>query len=289
MLNRLFPTLALTFNALVWGLSWWPFRILQQHGVHPLWATAFIFAIALVVLWLKYPDAWRGFSKQPVLWVLMLATGLCNACFNWAVTEGDVVRVVILFYLMPAWVVLLAWPLLGEKPSTASLARLVLALAGVMVVLKTPQVDWPIPQSRADWLALLGGASFALNNVLLRKLHDAGPGPGPRMLAMFSGGTFLSLGVAMLATHFGLANSPPSADAGWLVWVALMSLGFLLGNAGLQFGASRIAATSASLIMLTEVLFASASSVALGAASLSAQTFVGGALVLLAALWASLS
>ena len=29
--------------------------------------------------------------------------------FNWAVTVGDVVRVVLLFYLMPAWSVLLAW------------------------------------------------------------------------------------------------------------------------------------------------------------------------------------
>ncbi len=287
MLSRWLPVFALTFNALVWGLSWWPFRILQQHGVHPLWATSFIFAIALLVLLVMYPTAWRGFSKQPVLWVLMIATGVCNACFNWAVTEGDVVRVVILFYLMPAWVVLLAWPLLGEKPSAASLTRLVLALVGVAVVLKTPEVNWPIPQSRADWLALLGGASFALNNVLLRKLHDAGP--GARMLAMFSGGTFLSLGVAMLATHFGLALAPPAPSADWLVWIGIMSLGFLLGNAGLQFGASRMAATSASLIMLTEVLFASGSSVAMGAATLSLQTLLGGALVLLAALWASLS
>jgi drug/metabolite transporter (DMT)-like permease len=286
MLNRFLPVSALAFNALVWGLSWWPFRILQQHGVHPLWATAFIFAIALLVLLVMYPT-WRGFAKQPVLWVLMLATGVCNACFNWAVTEGDVVRVVILFYLMPAWVVLLAWPLLGEKPSAASLTRLVLALVGVAVVLKTPEVDWPIPQSRADWLALLGGASFALNNVLLRKLHDAGP--GARMLAMFSGGTFLSLLAALIATHFGLASAPPAPGADWLVWIGVMSLGFLLGNAGLQFGASRMAATSASLIMLTEVLFASGSSVAMGAATLSAQTFAGGALVLLAALWASLS
>lgn len=287
LLNRFLPVSALAFNALVWGLSWWPFRILQAHGVHPLWATAFIFATALVVLLLMYPTAWRGFASHPVLWVLMLATGVCNACFNWAVTEGDVVRVVILFYLMPAWVVLLAWPLLGEKPSAASLARLFLALVGVLVVLKTPQVDWPIPQSRADWLALLGGASFALNNVLLRKRHDAVP--GARMMAMFSGGMFLSLLAALTATHYGLALAPPALSADWLVWIGVMSLGFLLGNAGLQFGASRMAATSASLIMLTEVLFASASSVAMGAATLSLQTLLGGVLVLLAALWASLS
>ena len=70
--------------------------------------------------------------------MLLVAAGLTNVGFNWAVTVGDVVRVVLLFYLMPAWVVLLAWPLLGERPTSASLLRLALALAGVLVVLRTP-------------------------------------------------------------------------------------------------------------------------------------------------------
>jgi drug/metabolite transporter (DMT)-like permease len=34
--------------------------------------------------------------------------------FNWAVTIGDVGRVVLLFYLMPAWAALFARLVLGE-------------------------------------------------------------------------------------------------------------------------------------------------------------------------------
>ncbi len=101
----------------------------------------------------------------------MLAAGLTNVGFNWAVTVGDVVRVVLLFYLMPAWVVLLAWPLLGERPGAGSLLRLGLALAGVVIVLKTPASPWPIPENLADWLALMGGFCFALTNILLRRLR----------------------------------------------------------------------------------------------------------------------
>ena len=44
---------ALVFNALVWGVSWWPFRQLQGHGLHPLWATALMYlmiATGLLVL-----------------------------------------------------------------------------------------------------------------------------------------------------------------------------------------------------------------------------------------------
>ena len=99
---------ALTLNAFVWGVSWWPFRELQNHGLHPLWATALIYAFALVCLFAAQPRAWRGLLEYPALWWLVLASGLTNVGFNWAVTVGDVVRVVLLFYLMPAWVVLLA-------------------------------------------------------------------------------------------------------------------------------------------------------------------------------------
>jgi drug/metabolite transporter (DMT)-like permease len=106
-------------NAFVnaWGvISWWPFRQLEAHGLHPLWATALIYAFSLACLLAARPGAWRGFMSQPLLWLLMASSGLTNVGFNWAVTVGDVVRVVLLFYLMPAWSVLLAWPLLGESP-----------------------------------------------------------------------------------------------------------------------------------------------------------------------------
>ena len=83
--------------------------------------------------------AWGLFARQPALLGLGLAAGLTNVGFNWAVTQGDVVRVVLLFYLMPLWSVLLAWAFLGERPSLAALARVALALAGVAVVLKSPE------------------------------------------------------------------------------------------------------------------------------------------------------
>ena len=119
------------FNAFVWGVSWWPFRALETQGLHPLWSTALVYAFALLALLLVRRGAWRGFAQYPLLWLLLAASGLTNVGFNWAVTVGDVVRVVLLFYLMPAWSVLLAWPLLGEKPAPASLLRLVLALTRV--------------------------------------------------------------------------------------------------------------------------------------------------------------
>lgn len=286
MKNPLLPVLALVFNALVWGVSWWPFRELQRQGLHPMWATVIIFVFALICLLLIKPGAWRGFLPHPGLWLLMAASGLTNVGFNWAVTVGDVVHVVLLFYLMPAWVVLLAWPLLGEKPGTGSLLRLALALTGMVIVLKTPASPWPIPESLADWLALMGGFSFALTTILLRKLNQT-PGES-RMLAMFGGGAVMAVVAAIAGMGLGLVTPLPAPGTAWMGVAVFISLAFLAGNMALQYGAARLQAGTTSLIMLTEVLFASVSSVLLGAAGLSAYTLAGGALILLAALWAAL-
>ena len=281
----LWPVLALMLNALVWGVSWWPFRELQSRGLHPLWSTALIYVLSLACLLAVKPRALRSFAGQPLLWLLMAAAGLTNVGFNWAVTVGDVVRVVLLFYLMPAWTVLLAWPLLGEKPTVGALARLALALAGVFIVLRTDGGGWPLPESAADWLAIMGGFSFALTNILLRKLQHA-PAEA-RIAAMFSGGTLMALAAGLLGVAQGVVTAPPPPSLDWAGVAIMLGLAFLLGNIALQYGAARLNAHTTALVMLSEVIFASASSVALGAAELTSRTWVGGALIVAAAVWSA--
>ncbi|PHM20060.1 MAG: EamA family transporter [Curvibacter sp. PD_MW3] len=284
-MSSAFAAWGLVLNAFVWGVSWYPFRLLEAEGLHPLWSTFIIYALALLALLVWRPSSWRALLRHPLLWLLILASGLTNVGFNWAVTVGDVVRVVLLFYLMPAWSVLLAWALLGERPHTSALLRLLLALAGVVIVLKTPESPWPVPHSLPDWLALMGGFSFALTNVLLRKLRDT-PDEA-RMVAMFAGGALLALLTALGGQPSGLVTPLPALANGWLWLVLATSLAFIAANLGLQFGAARLPAATTSLVMLTEVVFASVSSVLMGAAELQGRTLLGGALILLAALWAA--
>ncbi|MDP3412198.1 MAG: DMT family transporter [Polaromonas sp.] len=271
---------ALTLNAFVWGVSWWPFRALQDMGLHPLWTTALIYTFALLCLGLVQPRAWRGFLRHPELWWLLLAAGLTNVGFNWAVTVGDVVRVVLLFYLMPAWSVLLAWGLLGERPTRGSLLRLMLAMAGVMIVLKEPGSPWPVPQDAADWLALMGGLSFAATNVMLRRLEYTPS--ASRMTAMFGGGAIMASGAALLGLAGGMVATPVWSST-WLPLALGLSLAFLVGNMALQYGAARLAAGTTAIVMLTEILFASVSAALLGAAEFSPRILLGGSLIVLAA------
>jgi len=283
--KRLAPVLALVVNAFVWGVSWWPFRALQDEGVHPLWSTALIYLVAFVGFVFLRRSALPELLRTPALWLLALAAGLTNVGFNWAVTIGDVVRVVLLFYLMPAWSVLLAWAVLGERPSPAGIGRLLLALAGVATVLDSAGTGLPWPRTLAEWLALMGGFSFALTNVLLRRLDFVTS--GSRVLAMFGGGMILAGGVALAGVSQGAVAALPALGAkGWLLALVLAA-GFLAANLALQYGASRLPAHTTALVMLSEVVFASLSSVALGAAELSTRTLVGGLLIVAAAAWSA--
>ena len=288
--------LALTLNALVWGTAWWPFRRLEGAGLHPLWATAFVFAVSALAIVAWRPKSLRQLASTPTLWVLVLASGTTNAAFNWAVVIGDVVRVVLLFYLMPLWSVLLARLLLEEPLTRGAALRVALALGGALVVL------WPqgaaagaelLPDALApsrstllpDALGLIGGFSFALNNVMLRR--ESHRPEEARALAMFVGGVGVAGGLATLLALQSQLAWPPAPQASWVGVAAALAALFLAGNMALQYGAARLPANVTSVVMLTEVVFASASAWALGAGAASPQLLLGGALIVLAALHAA--
>jgi drug/metabolite transporter (DMT)-like permease len=280
------PALALVFNAFTWGVSWWPFRHLEHNGLHPLAATALIYLLAVAVLTLARPAAWREMLQHPALWVLITASGTTNAAFNWAVTIGDVVRVVLLFYLMPFWAVLLARLLLQEPLSRATLARGALALAGALLILwPRDSAGWPLPRSLPDWLGVIGGFSFALNNVMLRR--EAARSEAARALAMFLGGALISLLLWSALHSRGAVRGLPEPAWGWIAGAGALGALFLASNLALQYGAARLPANTTAVIMLSEVLFASVSAVLLGAGVIDGFVVIGAAAIIGAALSAA--
>lgn len=271
---------ALLINTLIWGLSWTGTRALEGMGLHPVWATAAIFsACALLLLSRRYrelPLLWR----HPALLCMGLVTGLTNCSFNVAVAYGDVVRVILLFYLMPVWTVILARLVLHEAITPRSLARVALGLGGAFIVLYQPRLGLPFPQSLPDWMAVLSGLLFALTNVLLRRLQ--GVSDGTRAVAMLTSSGLLAslLGVILSASGVIAWPLPLPAAAGPVValWAGL----FLVSNLCLQYGVARLPANIAAVIMLAEILVATFSAWMLGAAELRPQDLIGGVLIIAA-------
>ena len=284
--TRALPALALVFNAFTWGVSWWPFRELQARGLHPLWATVLIYAVAVLVISAWRPQAWGQLWRARTLWVLVLASGTTNAAFNWGVTVGDVVRVVLLFYLMPLWAVLLARLLLKEALTPMALGRVALALLGAVIVLwpENAQGGLPLPRTLPEWLGVLGGFTFALNNVMLKR--EAHQPEAARALAMFLGGAVVAGVLATALMAQGSVPPLPAVAPGWVLGALALAFAFLAGNLALQYGASRLPANVTAVVMITEVLFASASAVLLGAGAVTPALALGGGLIVAAALLA---
>ncbi len=284
------PAAALLVNAAVWGTSWWPFRLLEARGLHPLWATTLIFTLASLLIVIARPRALSQLLRTPALWVLVVAAGVTNASFNWAIVIGDVIRVVLLFYLMPIWSAVLARLLLAERFGLPAAARVLLALLGAAIVLWPPDdgsahLSWSL--SLADGLGLVGGFSFALNNVMLRR-EAAQPEEG-RALAMFLGGAIVAGAIAGSLGSGDARLALPAPAATWLWPLAGLTLLFLAGNLSLQYGAARLPAQLTAMVMLTEVLFASASATWLDSSQWSRPLALGAALIVASAVWAAFS
>ena len=99
------PVLGLLTGATVWGLIWYPYRVLEHAGVGGALAATLTYGGAFVLGVIL-------FRPQPRLsWLLAaiaLTAGWANVGFTLAVIYGDVMRVVLLFYLAPVWTMLFA-------------------------------------------------------------------------------------------------------------------------------------------------------------------------------------
>jgi drug/metabolite transporter (DMT)-like permease len=211
---------------------------------------------------------------------MALAIGWSNLAYVLAVLEGEVLRVLLLFYLAPLWTVPLARALLGERLDRRGFAVMALALAGAATMLWHPQLGVPWPATRAEWLGVAAGFLFALGNVLVRRL--AAMGDAEKSIAIWAGV------VAAAAAY--LPWTPLAGSAALAVavaqWPVVAGLGVALVGMGLalQYGLSRMPANRAIVILLFELVVAAVASYFLAGEMLGVRDAVGGALIAAATL-----
>ncbi|HHS84349.1 MAG TPA: DMT family transporter, partial [Gammaproteobacteria bacterium] len=164
------PVLALLFSATIWGVMWYPLRLFEAQGLGGLWVTFIFFAAATVVGMASMSRHLGELRNQP--WIALgiaLASGWCNTTFNLAMLEGNVMRMLLLFYLSPLWATLIGWGFMGERLTPFSILLLVVSGLGAMFMLWQPGMMIPWPADRADWLAISSGMAFAVLNALVRQ------------------------------------------------------------------------------------------------------------------------
>ena len=134
--QKFLAVLGLLSGAVTWGLIWYPFRILEQAGVSGELSSFLTFLFALVAGGLIFSGSWRRLRRAPTILVWIgLSAGWANLAYVLAVIHGEVMRVLLLFYLAPFWTVIFARVLLAERLNGAGWLVMGLSLSGAVVML----------------------------------------------------------------------------------------------------------------------------------------------------------
>ena len=272
---------ALLTGALVWGLIWYPYRALAQAGLDGASASLLTYAIALIPGLYLFRRHLSGFAGSPALLIaIALSAGWCNLAYVLAMLRGEVMLVLLLFYLAPLWTVILARLILGERPRPAAYLVVALAGAGAMVMLWQPGMGPPLPRAAAEWLGLSAGAAFALANVLSRRAQAIDV--RLRSLAVWAGVSVAAAPIALFAE----APLPALARLGYaqVGLLALTGAVIFAVNVAVQEGLARVSANRAIVLFLTELVFAAVAAHLLAAESMTLQQWLGGGMIVAASM-----
>lgn len=263
----------------MWGVIWYPLRLLEAAGLAGLWTTLVSYAAAVLLGIVPFARRIAELRRQPgALLVMALAAGWCNVAFILAVLEGNVVRVLLLFYLSPIWSVLLAHFILGERLSLRARGIFLLALIGALIMLWDTDSGWPWPRDRGDWLAVSSGFGFALSNVMVRKLQQVSV--TVKTLSSWLG--VLAVAMAWLGLS-GLTQVPSVSTAVWLSAAALGWFGIVIMTLAVQYGVTHMPVYRSAVILLFELVAGALSAYWLSDEIVMPREWIGGLLIVSAA------
>jgi len=280
--NRLLPVLSLLFTATLWGIVWYPLRLLEGQGLAGLWSALISYgAILCVFLWVLVRDRKSLAANSVPLLLMGLSAGWCNVAFIMAVLDGHVVRVLLLFYLSPFWAVCLGWLMLGERLDSKSMLVFAVAVMGAIIMLWNETVGIPWPRDHADWLAVSSGFAFALSNVFVRRTQKVGV--LLKSTASWAGVVVVAV-VWMVLSHTGI----PAVSGGVLLAaVALGLCGFLVMTLTVLYGVTHMPVHRSAVILLFELVVGAISSLLLTDEIVLYREWLGGFMIVTAAYMAA--
>jgi drug/metabolite transporter (DMT)-like permease len=278
--QNLMPEAAVLCGALVWGMIWYPYRVLLHAGVSGALATLLSYTLAMLFGAFMLPRVYKELRRQTDGWMLalILSAGWANAGYVLAVLHGEVMRVLLLFYLAPLWTILFSYALLGERLNRNGYFISALSLTGAATMLWTPSLGAPLPNNPAEWIGLSAGMAFALSNVVSRRAAH---------LSIEAKSYGVWLGTVLLAAccwQGEWASQLRSIDAG--AWVLLILLGIVLCAVSfvVQYAVAHLPANRAIILFLFELVVAAVSSYLFAQEAMHLRDLVGALLIISASL-----
>lgn len=165
---------ALFVLTLIWGYNWVVMKTAVQYASPFQFAALRTFLGAMLLFLVLF------LSKRPLAlkeFPTMLALGLLQTCgftglLIWALVQGGAGKTAVLSYTMPFWVMLFAWPMLGEKVQGWQWLAVAFALFGIVLIFDPLHIK---SDGFSMFLALCSGISWAISAIVSKKLHKRAP------------------------------------------------------------------------------------------------------------------
>ncbi|MDC0182603.1 DMT family transporter [Nitrosomonadales bacterium] len=273
--------LFLLFGTITWGLIWYPYRLLDNIGMSAIYSSLFSFSIAIFLGLFFYRLDNLENLKNKHFWIYALVGGITNISYALAVIHGELVRVMLLFFLSPVWTIPFTYWLLKEKIFPKNILAAILSVLGACIILWHPNLLIS-KIAISDFYAIIGGIGFALTNVLARYYN---------YFTVKEKSYSIWLGVILIALivipFFPLNIIESSINLNILFILFLLGLALLLTTMVVQLGLTMIEAVKASPIFLFEIIVVGISGYYLANEILSLKDFLGGIFIILGVLISS--
>ncbi|MBR1143345.1 DMT family transporter [Bradyrhizobium sp. AUGA SZCCT0431] len=255
----------LAITSVGWGFNW-PVTKFLLGELPPLTlrgVTGVIGALLLAALALLRGQTLR---VDRALWPRLLLAALLNVT-GWMVLMGLALlwlpasETALIAYTMPVWASLLAWPVLGERPTLLRTVSLVMAFAGLAAIMGGNGVTASAAKLPGIVMALAGSIGFALGTVLAKKLPLDMP-PIPAAAWQIGLGCFpvAIVGLAIETTDLGKVS-----QIGWWLLIYSTVIQFCIAYVSWFAALSRLPASVAAIgTMAVPVIGVVASAAALG-------------------------
>lgn len=162
---------ALLATIAIWAYSWVVMKqVLAYAG--PFHFAALRYLLGAAVLFGALLVTRQSLRPPPLLLTVLI--GLCQtAAFQgleqWALIDGGAGHVSLLAYTMPFWAVLLAWLLLGDRPTRRHWLGVGLAAVGLICIIE----PWKeLGSVLSTTLAITGGVAWAAGTVLSKRMFQ---------------------------------------------------------------------------------------------------------------------
>jgi drug/metabolite transporter (DMT)-like permease len=158
---------AIVVLSCIWGYNWVVMKeCLRYAGAYDFAALRTgIGAVGLfaLLMWTRRPLRPKAFWMTALLG--FVSTTLCIGLVTLALSTGGVGKTAILVYIMPFWVLLLAWPILSEHLRNAQWIPVILAFTGLVIILE----PWNLQSTFISQVfAVLSGVAWALSAVMTK-------------------------------------------------------------------------------------------------------------------------